>query len=230
MKYRKKPVVIEAVQWTGSNLEEIKQFVTKDLIYDIDDAAWKVGMGIPEVTIKIKTLEGEMLASVGDYIIKGVGGEFYPCKPDIFQKTYNCEDENKMATAKSSKEFCNHSPANKLESPFKNDPFVIAYMAFKNLYPNKECEYYWAGDVNGDDEWNGSYGMTIFDKETGEATVYIKPTISVKDAVEVFAHELAHVAAGEKHEHDSVWEEVFNAIFVEYGRIMMEMVEEQNEE
>lgn len=88
MKYRKKPVVIEAVQWTGSNLEEIKQFVTKNLIYDIDDAAWKVGMGIPVVTVKIKTLEGEMLASVGDYIIKGVDGEFYPCKPDIFEKTY----------------------------------------------------------------------------------------------------------------------------------------------
>ena len=88
MRYRKKPVIIEATQWTGSNFEEIKQFVTKDLIYDIDDAAWKVGMGVPDITIKIKTLEGEMLASIGDFIIKGVDGEFYPCKPDIFQKTY----------------------------------------------------------------------------------------------------------------------------------------------
>lgn len=93
MKYRKKPVVIEAVRWTGLNLEEIKQFVTKDLIYDIDDAAWKVGMGIPVVTVKIKTLEGEMLASIGDYIIKGVDGEFYPCKPDIFEKTYDTVNE-----------------------------------------------------------------------------------------------------------------------------------------
>ena len=88
MKYRKKPVVIEAIQWTGLNFEEIKAFVGQDLIYDIYDAAWKVGMGIPEVTVKIKTLEGEMLASIGDFIIKGVDGEFYPCKPDIFQKTY----------------------------------------------------------------------------------------------------------------------------------------------
>ena len=88
MRYRKKPVIIEAIQWTGSNFEEINQFVTKDLIYDIDDAAWKVGMGIPHITIKIKTLEGEMLVSIGDFIIKGVDGEFYPCKPDIFQKTY----------------------------------------------------------------------------------------------------------------------------------------------
>ena len=88
MRYRKKPVIIEATQWTGSNFEEIKQFVTKDLIYDIDDAAWKVGMGVPHITIKIKILEGEMLASIGDFIIKGVDGEFYPCKPDIFQKTY----------------------------------------------------------------------------------------------------------------------------------------------
>lgn len=89
MRYRKKPVIIEAMQWTGSNFEEIKQFVTKDLIYDIDDATWKVGMGIPHITIKIRTLEGEMLASIGDFIIKGVDGEFYPCKPDIFQKTYD---------------------------------------------------------------------------------------------------------------------------------------------
>ena len=45
-------------------------------------------MGVPHITIKIKTLKGEMLASIGDFIIKGVDGEFYPCKPDIFQKTY----------------------------------------------------------------------------------------------------------------------------------------------
>ena len=102
MKYRKKPVVIEAIQWTGLNFEEIKAFVGQDLIYDIYDAAWKVGMGIPEVTVKIKTLEGEMLASVGDYIIQGVDGEFYPCKPDIFEKTYdivNEENEPKSTTS-----------------------------------------------------------------------------------------------------------------------------------
>ena len=76
-KYRKRPVVIEAVQWDGNNLIEILQF-SKDAFMDQDN-----------VTLKIKTLEGVMTASRGDYIVKGVDGEFYPCKPDIFEKTYD---------------------------------------------------------------------------------------------------------------------------------------------
>lgn len=99
MRYRKKPVIYliyqpaitkeaEAVQWTGENLEEIKAFVGKSLIYDIFDAAWKVGRGKPRVFMKIKTSVGDMPASEGDYIIKGTSGEFYPCKPDIFKATY----------------------------------------------------------------------------------------------------------------------------------------------
>lgn len=67
---------------------EIKEFVGESLIYDIIDTAWEVGKGRPHVIIKIKTLEGEMLASDGDYIIKGLRGEFYPCKPDVFHKKY----------------------------------------------------------------------------------------------------------------------------------------------
>lgn len=80
MKYRKKPVIIEAIQWTGINLEEIKWFMKE---------AFK-GSSISEETFEftIQTLEGDMKASLGDFIIKGVNGEFYPCKPDIFQKTY----------------------------------------------------------------------------------------------------------------------------------------------
>ena len=88
MKYRKKPVVIEAVQWDGRNLEEIKEFVGDSLIYEIFDAAWRVGKGAPRVYMEIKTLEGTHICSEGDYIIKGVQGEFYPCKPDIFEQTY----------------------------------------------------------------------------------------------------------------------------------------------
>ena len=87
-KYVKKPVEVEAVEWTGQNLEEIKQFVGDKLEYWYNDTAWEVGKGPVTISIKIKTLEGEMLASIGDFIIKGVDGEFYPCKPDIFQKTY----------------------------------------------------------------------------------------------------------------------------------------------
>lgn len=94
MKYRKKPVVIEAIQWTGLNLEEIKAFVGESLEYEYDiiDTAWKAGIGAPCVNMKIKTLEGDMYADKGDYVIKGVNGEFYPCKPDIFEKTYERAD------------------------------------------------------------------------------------------------------------------------------------------
>lgn len=104
MRYRKKPVIyliyqtaitkeVEAVQWTGENLEEIKAFVGESLIYDTLDTAWKVGKGKPRVFMKIKTLEGDMPASEGDYIIKGMSGEFYPCRPDIFKATYEEVEE-----------------------------------------------------------------------------------------------------------------------------------------
>lgn len=88
MKYRKKPIVIEAVQWNGLNLEEIKEFVGDSLIYNINDAAWKVGKDAPTVHIKIKTLEGTMVAKAGDYIIRGVNGEIYPCKAEVFWRSY----------------------------------------------------------------------------------------------------------------------------------------------
>ena len=86
--YRKKPVVVEAIQWTGKNLQELKNFVGDSLEYDVMDAAWEVGKGPVIVNVRIQTLEGIHHASVGDFIIKGIRGEFYPCKPDIFAKTY----------------------------------------------------------------------------------------------------------------------------------------------
>ena len=79
-KYRKKPVVIEAVQWTGDNAGEMADFVP--LTYGVEDDK-----------IVITTLEGFMTANVGDWIIKGVAGEFYPCKPDIFEATYEIVEE-----------------------------------------------------------------------------------------------------------------------------------------
>ena len=93
MYYRKKPVVIEAIQWNGNNLTEIKEFVDDSLlVYDIIDTAWQVGKGKPHVLMKIKTLEGDMEVSEKDFIIKGINGEYYPCKPDIFEKTYESVD------------------------------------------------------------------------------------------------------------------------------------------
>jgi hypothetical protein len=78
-KYRKKPVIIEAVMWDGSqeSAQEINQF-NGGKFWAINDNR----------QMKIPTLEGIMLADVGDYIIKGIKGEFYPCKPDIFVATY----------------------------------------------------------------------------------------------------------------------------------------------
>lgn len=74
-KYRKKPVIIEAILWTGKNLSEIDEFTESKVKNH-------------ELVLIIPTLEGDMYAHLGDYIIKGVNGEFYPCKPDIFAKTY----------------------------------------------------------------------------------------------------------------------------------------------
>lgn len=92
MKARKKPVEVEAILWDGMNLLEVKNFVGEKLQYDIYDLAWEVGRGVPKITMQIDTLEGSMQVSKGDYIIKGVNGEFYPCKPDIFHKTYEILD------------------------------------------------------------------------------------------------------------------------------------------
>ena len=76
--YRKKPVVIEAKQWRGLNHYEIFEFIGADNHFFSED----------QKDLYILTLEGTMKASIGDFIIKGVHGEFYPCKPEIFEKTY----------------------------------------------------------------------------------------------------------------------------------------------
>ena len=83
MKYRKKPVVIEAIEWASSNLEEILRFTE-----EVGEISVRLIVRADGPVLEIDTLEGTMTASVGDYIIKGVQGEFYPCKPDIFEATY----------------------------------------------------------------------------------------------------------------------------------------------
>lgn len=91
MKYRKKPVVIEAVQWKPFDM--LIADVMKELkIKKFRDSGIK-SMGKSRQCLIIKTLEGEHLARPNDWIIKGVHGEFYPCKPDIFEKTYEAVEE-----------------------------------------------------------------------------------------------------------------------------------------
>lgn len=84
-RYRKKPVVVETVRWMGHNAEEVTEFMsTGQRLFSVK-----------QPKVMIWTLEGIMTASPGDFIIKGVHGEFYPCKPDIFEKTYEeVHDEN----------------------------------------------------------------------------------------------------------------------------------------
>jgi hypothetical protein len=79
MKYRKKPVVIEAIQWTGENTSDIDTFTNSNFV-EVTRGGIKM--------LEIYTLEGVMKAHINDYIIKGVQGEFYPCKPKIFEETY----------------------------------------------------------------------------------------------------------------------------------------------
>ena len=80
MKFRTKPCEIEAVQWTGRNVVEIMRFVKNESAI------------ITNGVLIIKTLEGDMVASTGDYIIRGLRGEYSPCKPDVFHAKYEpCE-------------------------------------------------------------------------------------------------------------------------------------------
>lgn len=90
--YTKLPVTVEVIQWDGKNLKEVTSFISGkpvDLSEYAAVFAWeRYEEGILDKGLNINTFEGEMKASIGDYIIKGVNGEFYLCKPDIFNKTY----------------------------------------------------------------------------------------------------------------------------------------------
>ena len=77
-KFRKKPVVIDAIEWNGQNKDEVRQFATNAVLFFNDE----------DEEVVIETLEGNMTASKHDWIIRGVKGEYYPCKPDVFERTY----------------------------------------------------------------------------------------------------------------------------------------------
>jgi hypothetical protein len=90
-KYRKRPVVIEAFQWTADENQ------TDDPVWIVEairqDKVHFENEGTLEVAMIVHTLEGRMKANRGDYIIKGVKGEIYPCKPDIFEATYDIVED-----------------------------------------------------------------------------------------------------------------------------------------
>jgi hypothetical protein len=91
MKYRKKPVVIDAIQLTTHNIKEVLEFRGQKVVFahDMDRNKFEEYCDIVrEKGMDITTLEGITVASIDDFVIKGVKGEFYACKPDIFEMTY----------------------------------------------------------------------------------------------------------------------------------------------
>ena len=88
MRYRKKPVVIDAIQWTGDNFQAIVDFANNE-----------PSIALARDTLTIDALEGRMSAIVGDWIIRGIAGEYYPCKNDIFEATYELVSETTVLCA-----------------------------------------------------------------------------------------------------------------------------------
>lgn len=84
MKYRKKPVIVEAMQYDGTNFLELNKWSNHQIKEDITPYRTRV---------VILTLKGDIEVSIGDYVIKGVRGELYLCKPDIFAQTYEAVEE-----------------------------------------------------------------------------------------------------------------------------------------
>lgn len=113
-----------------------------------------------------------------------------------------------------------------MNTPFYNDMFSLVYKAFENLY-HKECICEWSPTSFKAEDGSDAYGMTTFDDD-GKILVSISADIPVTGAVEVFAHELAHVVVGIDAGHGKEWEETFEAIYREYERIALEAINEKN--
>jgi len=93
MRYRKKPIVIEAIQFTGNNWDEVSKFVPNANGYEVGDGQDKDGNIMPQPHYAmIHILEGTMRADIGDWIIMGIKGEFYSVKDEIFKETYERVD------------------------------------------------------------------------------------------------------------------------------------------
>lgn len=91
--YKKKPVIVKAIQWTGKNNYEVEVFTGDKTSLSVNSIYRPQGHLPEDYNLYINTLEGTMKVNIGDYIIKGVQGEFYPCKEDIFLETYEILEE-----------------------------------------------------------------------------------------------------------------------------------------
>ena len=110
------------------------------------------------------------------------------------------------------KQFC--EMYGNVKSPFKNDPFTIICKAVCKLYPNTKITEIRYADLDGE-----GYGFTDF-LDDGDVIINVDKGLSIEDAVEIFAHEIAHAVVGVDHEHDNVWESVFESIHKEFYRIL----------
>jgi len=98
LKYVKKPVIVEAIQLKKDNIVDVLKFLGQNIMCSCHLAHDRLDDYCNYIIInglEIHTLEGDMLAREGDYIIKGIKGEFYPCKPDIFEASYQLLKEDK---------------------------------------------------------------------------------------------------------------------------------------
>ena len=119
--------------------------------------------------------------------------------------------------------------AGRLVSPFANDPFALVALAFKNLYPEREYAAYFVPEVE-DGSGGAACGVATFPEDGSPPVVEVSGEIPIAAGVEIFAHELAHVAAPEDREHGEAWKAAFDRIFEEYNRIAQDLFGEGGEE
>ena len=116
-----------------------------------------------------------------------------------------------------------------MTTPFKNDPFSLLWIAFQRLYPDKKCNVWYDHKDQKDENGETIFGETFY-SEDGTITVFVDYDLSIKDAVEILAHELAHVAVGEEAGHGEEWELAFDTIFQEYEKVSEELLGSQTDE
>ena len=112
---------------------------------------------------------------------------------------------------------------------FKNSPFEMLAIAAKRLFPDIEYEAYFDYQIRPEENGQKVYGFTDFG-ENGTIAIFVDSELTIHNAVEIFAHEIAHAAVGVEHDHDDVWEKAFKDLFDEYNKIGDEMFGGQKEE
>lgn len=154
-KYRKKPIVIEAIKYQKSKIGEMKVFCPK-LRYNPHDNEYY-----------IDTLEGCMLVTEDDYIIKGVKGEFYPCKSDIFKQTYDLENK-KQFNAEKLKELINILLDEMRKGGVSRKDISDGYHTFDELYYHRMILFSLLLNSHPEISWKSKkhHDGTMFDDES----------------------------------------------------------------